>query len=159
MKRNYKEYRPPFWTGCNRFLSVFLSQKVKLQPVWFVFFRFGPVSVYFWFIEPNLQTLWMQQSHIYSLFLTTLPTGRLLVKHRPVDIYLKSSIPLTGPHVHIHIQGASRLWNHRRSHQIELTQVCSFCYSIDIYYRICQDTILWTRYYYSSWYICKPTCW
>ena len=46
-KRIYKEYRLPFWTGCNRFLSVRFEavfhrfsffKKTELQPVRFGFF-------------------------------------------------------------------------------------------------------------------------
>ena len=67
MKRIYKEYRPPFWTGCNRFLLVWFGAvfigfsiskgRTATGSVRFFSVRSGPVSVYFQFIEPNLQTL------------------------------------------------------------------------------------------------------
>ena len=67
MKRIYKEYWPPFWTGCNLFLSVRFSVvfigfsiskgQTATGSVRFFSVQSGLVSVYFRFIEPNLQTL------------------------------------------------------------------------------------------------------
>ena len=67
MKHICKEYRPPLWTGCNRFSlvwfgAVFIGFSIPkgwtaTGSVRFFSVQSGPVSVYFQFIEPNLQTL------------------------------------------------------------------------------------------------------
>ena len=81
MKHIYKEYWPPFWTGCNRFLSVwfgavfigfyrsglvwflsvFLSQKVELQPV-----QFSPV--WFRFISGSLNWTFKHYREVFFAF-------------------------------------------------------------------------------------------